>query len=58
MPHRYDTAYGSRLRASLGRDDDGWETGMTQPLLIEHDDGVDRVTLNPPGQPQCGSIPR
>ena len=21
---------------------------MTQPLLIEHDDGVDRVTLNRP----------
>src|SRR5689334_15664824 len=24
-----------------GRDDDGWETRVTQPLLIEHNDGVD-----------------
>src|SRR3982751_1685301 len=32
----------------LRRDDDGWETPVTQPLLIEHHDGVDRVTLNRP----------
>jgi len=25
-----------------------WEYDVTQPLLIEHDDGVDRVTLNRP----------
>src|SRR4051812_15158285 len=35
-------------RASLGRDDGGEERCVTKPLLIEHDDGVDRVTLNRP----------
>src|SRR5260370_24343482 len=25
-----------------------WEYDVTQPLVIEHDDGVDRVTLNRP----------
>ncbi len=33
---------------ALRRDDDEWGTRVTQPLLIEHDDGVDRVTLNRP----------
>jgi enoyl-CoA hydratase/carnithine racemase len=36
-----------RSRCSLVQDDDG-ELPMSQPLLIEHDDGVDRVTLNRP----------
>lgn len=36
-----------RSRCSLVQDDDG-ELSMSQPLLIEHDDGVDRVTLNRP----------
>src|SRR5258708_12205178 len=27
---------------------DAQEQGVTKPLLIEHDDGVDRVTLNRP----------
>src|ERR1700731_137278 len=30
------------------RDDDEEERRVTQPLLIEHDDGVDQVTLNRP----------
>src|ERR1700726_3729722 len=31
------------------RDDAGWQEGyVTQPLLIEHDVGVDQVTLNRP----------
>ena len=47
MPQRDGTAYGPPARASLGRDDNG-ESRVTQPLLIEHDDGVDRVTLNRP----------
>ena len=34
--------------AVRGRDDDAMGVGVTQPLLIEHDDGVDRVTLNRP----------
>jgi enoyl-CoA hydratase/carnithine racemase len=36
-----------RSLCSLVQDDDG-ELSMSQPLLIEHDDGVDRVTLNRP----------
>src|ERR1019366_3649938 len=47
MPQRDGTAYGPPARASPGRDDNG-ESRVTQPLLIEHDDGVDRVTLNRP----------
>src|ERR1700760_3070753 len=35
-------------RASLGRDDGEKEAGVTQPLLIEHGVGLDRVTLNRP----------
>jgi enoyl-CoA hydratase/carnithine racemase len=35
---------GPRVRG----DDDGVEVGVTKPLLIEHEDGVDRVTLNRP----------
>jgi hypothetical protein len=35
-------------RATLGRDDDDQETCVPKPLLIEHDDRVDRATLNRP----------
>ena len=48
MPHRYDTAYGSRLALRLAGTTMDGRRRVTQPLLIEHDDGVDRVTLNRP----------
>ena len=45
MPYSHE----GRSRAPRCAAIDGWqEHDVTQPLLIEHDDGVDRVTLNRP----------
>jgi enoyl-CoA hydratase/carnithine racemase len=42
------TPLSSPRKRGVRRDDDGEEHFVTQPLKIQHDDGVDRVTLNRP----------
>ena len=60
-PHPASLCAASAALSHKGRGRSNWaprsgecveEHHVSQPLLIEHDDGVDRVTLKSPGKPE------